>query len=242
MRPATPEVSAPWSRVIVVDGDAPGADWRCLVAPGATVIAADGGLRHARRAGVAVTDLVGDFDSLDDAEVDTAADCGVRVHRHPRDKDFTDFALAARLAHAAARAVPAPADRLLVVGGAGGRIDHELGNFAVLAGAELAPFATTALMGDAVVHVVRGDRPVRLGRAVGTTVSIVPFGGTATGITTTGLEFALDAEDLGPGTSRGISNRVAAPTATVAVSGGVVFVIEPDGARPLVASLTGEET
>lgn len=220
-----------WDLVIVVDGNPPVPGWRHLVTPGATVIAADGGARHARVESVAVTDLVGDFDSLTPGEVDASERDGTRLHRFDVDKDFTDFELAAHLAHGRHGD---DAAAILVVGGAGGRLDHALGAVAVLGGGDLAPFAVTALVGDAVVHVVTAAHPVTLVSPVGTTASILPLGGPVHGVTTHGLRFRLEDETLYAEGTRGISNEVGTTPARVTVRHGTALVIEPDAVRHLI--------
>ena len=55
------------------------------------VIAADSGLYAGRRLGLAVDLLIGDLDSVDEADL---ADASFEIDRHPRAKDQTDIALA----------------------------------------------------------------------------------------------------------------------------------------------------
>ncbi len=225
--------------MIVIDGDPPLPGWKQLVAPDAAVIAADGGARHARNEAVDVRDLVGDFDTLSDREVDDFARQGARIHRFAAEKDSTDFELAACLARSD---WSASTDDVLVVGGAGGRLDHALGNLVVLGGGELAPFAVTALVGHDVVRVATAPHPVTIDGPVGGTVSLIPVHGTAHGVVTSGLRYALDREDLHRGASRGISNLLESAPATVTVDDGTVLVIEPGAVDHLIAQSRGEAT
>lgn len=221
-----------WRLVIVIDGDPPASGWGALVGPDATVIAADGGARHANAEGIRVTELIGDLDSLGGDEIDALIRGGTTVHRFDPAKDFTDFELAAQLADRAVHDSAIESDpRVLVVGGTGGRLDHELGNIAVLGGADLARFEVTALMGESVVHVATPDRGAYVVGDRGTLVSLVPVGGPALGVRTTGLRFRLDGDDLCAGATRGISNVVEADDAHVSVAGGSLLVIEPEYAR-----------
>src|ERR1700745_1744224 len=98
--------------VVVISGAAPVSDIALAAIPArGQIVAADAGVDHARAAGLAVTLAVGDFDS--------ALSLGdVPVERHPREKDATDLELAL---HAALALEPG---RLLVVSGAGARLDH----------------------------------------------------------------------------------------------------------------------
>ena len=93
----------------------------------AVVIAADSGLHQARRSlGLHVDCVVGDLDSADPAAVERGPRRGADVERHPAEKDATDLELAFDCAR------DRGAQRITVVGGAGGRLDHFLANVALL--------------------------------------------------------------------------------------------------------------
>lgn len=211
--------------------------------PAATVIAADGGARHAAREHVRVTDVVGDLDTLTPDEVDDFARVGARIHRFDPVKDFTDFELAAQLATAGVtgrRDDPAKAcPRLLVVGGEGGRLDHAVGNLMVLTGDDLAPFAVTALVGRAVVQTARVGSSIQPVGQVGDLVSLVPMGGPVHGVRTEGLRYELRGDELSSGRTRGVSNVIVAPRASVCVGSGVLAVIEPDAVAGLIDRYRG---
>ena len=83
---------------------------------------------------------------------------------------------------------------MIVVGGAGGRIDHFLANAALLASPEYADLDLTWLPGTAVIHVVR-DR-IELSGSPGDLVSLLPYGGPARGVTTDGLRWPLTKAEL----------------------------------------------
>jgi thiamine pyrophosphokinase len=69
-------------------------------------------------------------------------------------------------------------------------------------------------------------------------VTLLPVGGTATGVTTTGLRFALHGEDLHPWSARGVSNEFVDLSATVGVRTGVVLAVVPDVANPQLEETT----
>ena len=77
------------------------------------VIAADSGYDYAVRLGFRVDVLVGDMDSISNTEVPDH----VIIERHPTDKDASDLDLALELV---LREAP---ERVVIVGGAGGRGD-----------------------------------------------------------------------------------------------------------------------
>jgi thiamine pyrophosphokinase len=179
------------------------------------VIAADAGILEAERLGLHVDLLVGDLDSTPEDAVARAP----RVERHPVDKDASDLELAV------AAAVAAEARRIVVVGGDGGRLDHLLGNAFLLASDRWAGVEIDAVLGDARIWVVRGERTID-GRA-GEFVSLYAVGGPARGVTTHGLRWELDDGALLPGSSLGLSNEFLAQRATVRVRDGVVLAIRP---------------
>src|SRR5262245_60062395 len=100
--------------------------------PHATVVAADSGLHHAQELGWHVDVVVGDLDSVDPAALAAAEHRGATVERHPAAKDETDLELALLTARARG------ATRAVVLGVAGGRLDHFLANTLVLTADALA--------------------------------------------------------------------------------------------------------
>jgi thiamine pyrophosphokinase len=188
----------------------------------ADVIAADSGLRVADALGLHVHLLVGDLDSADPAAVDAAARRGTTIVRHPAEKDATDLELALTAA------IERGARRIVVVDGGGDRLDHLLGNLLLLASAAFDAVQIEAFSGTAHILLVRGgDPPVTIGGALGSFVTLLPVGGPAFGITTRGLRYRLSNEDLLSGTTRGISNELAAHTGSVQCAAGALLVVQP---------------
>ncbi len=199
--------------VIVASGPGPAVD----VPDGATVVAADGGLDRARSLGLGVDVVIGDLDSVTDEALAAAEAAGTRVARHPVEKDATDLELALD------EAVALGARRVLVVASDGGRLDHLLASFLLLASDRYAGLQLDAIVGHALVHVIRGERAI-IG-APGDLLTLRPLGGAATGVVTEGLEYPLAAETLEPGSTRGVSNLFAASEARVSVASGAVLAI-----------------
>lgn len=184
---------------------------------GATVIAADGGANYARRLGLEVNLLVGDLDSISEEGLAMAE----RVERHPVAKDATDLELALE---AAVRLAP---ERILVVGGSAGRLDHLLGAFLLLASDHYADATIDAQFGEATVHVIRGRRS--LFGQVGELISLFALHRRAKGVRSTGLLYPLSGETLEPGSSRGVSNVFAEAEVEIALELGVIVAVRPNG-------------
>lgn len=191
-----------------------------MVPADAVVIAADSGVDHAHRLGIAVHHAVGDFDSVSPAGLDAVEQQGGRITRHPVAKDATDLELALCSAHALGP------ERIIVIGGHGGRADHHLSVPLALTAPWLAGVAVEAWTGTAHLTVIR-DRAMLSG-PVGALVSLLPFHGPAVGITTRGLVYPLVGEDLPAGTTRGVSNVFAEPVAEVRLEGGVLLAVVPE--------------
>lgn len=185
----------------------------------AAVIAADGGLDRALDLGLRPSVVVGDLDSVSDGSLRRAESEGIRIVRHPAEKDATDLELALD------EALALGARRVLVVASAGGRLDHLLTSTLLLAAPAYAGVEVDALVGEALVHVVRNARV--LAGTPGEILTLAAVGGAAEGIVTEGLAYPLHDETLHPGSSRGVSNVFSAPEARVTVANGVLLAIRP---------------
>jgi thiamine pyrophosphokinase len=209
--------------VIVTGGDLPGGEHLDAVLrdlpDDVVVIAADSGLDHAVRLGLTVHHAVGDFDSADPVLVSLAEAAGTTVTRHAVAKDATDLELALDAA------ADLGARRLLVIGGHGGRLDHFLANCLALATPRHESLLIDAVIGDATVHVARPWHTTELVGAPGDLVTLLPVNGAAEGVVTDGLVYPLRHETLAEGSTRGVSNVLAQPHATVRLTAGVLLVI-----------------
>jgi thiamine pyrophosphokinase len=205
--------------VVVAGGEAPAAEAALALPGGAPVVAADGGVEHARALGLDVTLAIGDFDSASPASVAAAEAAGARVERHPAAKDATDLELAL---DAALELHPA---RVLVLAGVGRRLDHLASALLLLGAPRYADVELDAQIGNSLLHVVRGRR-VLAGEA-GELVSLLPLHGPAERVHTEGLRYQLEGETLEAGSSRGISNVFDADTATVSLERGTLLAVRP---------------
>jgi thiamine pyrophosphokinase len=205
--------------VVVAGGEAPDPDALHAVPQDALVIAADRGLEHAHTLGMAVAIAVGDFDSASPEAVRAAEESGVRIERHPAEKDATDLELAL---DAAMELRPG---RVLVLAGIGDRLDHLLSMFLVLASPRYEGVELDAQIGRATVHVVRDERT--LTGAEGELVSLFALHGPAEGVRTEGLAYPLAGETLQPGSSRGVSNVFAEEKARISLEYGILLAVRP---------------
>jgi thiamine pyrophosphokinase len=206
--------------VIVAGGDPVPTDVLEDLPDGAWVVAADSGADHARSLGLDVDVIVGDLDSI--TATTLAAFPEAEVRDHPVDKDATDLELALALV-ADAHEI----DRVVVIGGTGGRLDHFLANAMAVAAPRFSHLDIVWIAHPGRATVVH--RHARLHGSVGDQISLIPVGGDVAGVRTTGLRWALDGEDLAFGTSRGVSNTFSSAVAGVTIEAGVLLVVQPVG-------------
>jgi thiamine pyrophosphokinase len=206
--------------VVVVSGGDP-LPRRALehIPAGAFVIAADSGLDRAAEAALPVDVVVGDFDSVGAAALAAAVGAGTGVLRHSVVKDQTDLELALDLA------LTKRPERVIVLGGDGGRLDHFLANTLLLASPAYAEVDLVAFMGPARMTVVR--TAATLTGEPGDIVTLLPVHGPAYGVRSVGLLYALVGDDLAPGTTRGVSNELAEREARVSLEAGTLLAIQP---------------
>lgn len=182
------------------------------------VIAADSGFDQASALEVQVDLIVGDFDSIKPDSIRPKSKIGhLATEVHPHDKDHSDLELALEAA------LVRGTTELVVLGGGGGRLDHLLINAAVLTNPQFRPMRIRWETGRAAVHVI-WDRAAVVGR-IGDLVSLLAYGGEATGVSTSGLAWVLRSARLSPATSRGLSNELVEDHARVTVATGTVLLI-----------------
>jgi thiamine pyrophosphokinase len=166
--------------------------------PDDLIIAADGGAQHCLKLGILPQVVIGDFDSIEAGELETLQAQGAEIVAFPARKDYTDLELA--LLEARQRG----ADQVVLLAALGRRWDQSLAN--LLLPAAFPGLRISLVDGLQEISFIRPGEVLEITGLPGDTVSLVPMGGDAEGITTHGLEYPLRAETLRLGSTRGISN------------------------------------
>lgn len=184
-------------------------------------IAADGGLRHCRSLNLLPDILVGDFDSLTEEEIRLMRQQGVQIERFPARKDETDLELALQLADK--RGV----EEIVILGGLGARWDQTFANLLLPVSQRFRHISMVLVDGDHELHFLNAPplKKLQIVGKVGETLSLIPLGGDVKGITTQGLEYALNGEDLIFGMTRGLSNVFVANLAQIEIQQGSLLVV-----------------
>ena len=198
---------------------------KALIDPNDVIIAADGGAIHCSTLGVTPDVIIGDMDSLSEEDQQYWAGKHVPFIRHSRRKDETDLELA--LLHAR----DLPAGEILVLGALGGRWDQTFANLMLPLYHRLAGLEVAFWHEGTWITVITHSRTIK-GKA-GQTVSLIPLGGNALGVSTTGLEWPLNNETLYLGGSRGVSNVLLGESAQITVEQGTLlcFIFDTEEER-----------
>jgi thiamine pyrophosphokinase len=211
--------------IVVANGDADPARLHELVDGGRRplVIAADGGARAVRAAGLVPDLVVGDGDSLSAADRSRLAADGVEVRLASAAKDESDTELCLLAA------VAAGATRITIHGAFGGaRPEHTVANLLLLADPRLDGREVELHVGTSwMTRIGAQDREghLELSGMPGDYVSLFALGGPVDGVRTTGLRFPLDGETLTVGPARGLSNELAGREARIETRSGRLLVV-----------------
>jgi len=184
------------------------------------VLGADGGAHYADTLNVTVDAIIGDLDSLSDLE--RKALSHTEFVSYPAEKDKTDLELALLYAEEQG------ADRIIIVGAIGGRMDLTIANMLLITHASLSSSRIEIWHGEQTGWVIKPPGEDISGNP-GDIVSLIPIGGYASGITTRGLKYSLKDEELSMVTARGISNLMESPFAHIKLSKGLLLVVHTLG-------------
>jgi thiamine pyrophosphokinase len=182
------------------------------------IICADGGGTSMVNAGLRPSVLIGDMDSIAAAAHRFLAEAGTTVIKHSPEKDKTDLELA--LDYALAQ----HPGSITIAGGLGGeRLDHSLGNLLLLALPSLRDLDVRVVDHAAEAFSIWTERQIT--GQPGEYVSLLPLTPSVEGVRTSGLRYPLFGERLVQGHTRGVSNELVAPLATISVEAGCLLAI-----------------
>ncbi|MDR3186125.1 MAG: thiamine diphosphokinase [Christensenellaceae bacterium] len=174
------------------------------------IICADGGMRHALN--IKVNCVIGDFDSYDVSSLPS----NISIIKHKIEKTETDGELALRYA------IKCGYSDINIYAALGDRIDHTLGNLALLAIAN--KLGANAKILTSTVTILYANNHLNIETKKGTIVSIIPFAGVAKITDSSGLKYPLENLCLSPFSSRGISNIALDDHISINVVEGSVFL------------------
>lgn len=186
------------------------------------LICADGGANYAALSSRLPDLLVGDLDSVSPENYRRCLEAGCSVERYPSEKDETDLELA--LLRAAEKAREFGSKEIWLLGATGKRIDHFLGNVALMLGYARQGYKLYLADPEQELWIIRGREEIR--GSAGQQLSLISLSEKAV-VTTEGLYYPLQQGVLPQDSPRGISNVFLGEKAVVEVQEGWVMAVMP---------------
>ena len=181
------------------------------------IIAADRGLLAVRELGLTPDAILGDFDSCSREVMDQFETKDKLLV--PCEKDDTDTGLAMQ------KAVSMEADEILVIGAAGTRLDHVLGNIGQLVYAFRKGVKAQMVDGHNRITVLEHCHRVEKEQQFGQYISLIPLY-EAKVVTLQGFKYPLNDDTLVFHESWGISNELSADYGEIRFRSGTLLMIE----------------
>ncbi len=183
------------------------------------IIAANGGALHCSKLGIIPNVIIGDFDSLSAFTLNDLEDAGGTLIRHAERKDETDLELAIMYASQQG------AEEIRIVAGLGQRWDQTIANITLLAHPDLKGIDASFMDGNQEIFLIHAGETREINGKTGDTLSLIPFKGDASGITTSGLEYPLNNGVLKFASSMGVSNVLIEEQASIELATGLLLCV-----------------
>lgn len=177
------------------------------------ILCADGGYAYAHKMGLRPDLLIGDFDSMRPPE-----HAGCEVCAYPPEKDDTDMLLALKCG------LERGFRDYLILGGLGGRLDHTVANFTVLAYA-IDHGAKAVLRDEKNAAILLRDSSISVPACPECKLSVFPYGGGAEGVYLRGVKYPLEDYEMDPYCTLGVSNEILPSGGKISVKNGTLLLI-----------------
>jgi len=171
---------------------------------------------EARKIGVVPDAVIGDFDSFE-GKIPLSWKA-TRFLKYPCEKDKTDLELALD------EALDMNPDEILIVGALGGRLDHALANILLLSKGLDRRVRIRLISEEVEVFLMKKGEAKIKGRP-GELVSVIPFSEKVSGINLEGFSYEMKKGELSFGSTRGISNKLAAREGMISIASGLLLVV-----------------
>lgn len=164
---------------------------------------ADGGAKKAIELNIIPKEVWGDFDSLDETNLQILKEKNVIIKKFNKDKDFTDGELLISYVSSLNY------NEIIIIGGFGGRMDHTLTNINLVFKYPNIVFVSELEK----LFVINNNFKIK--NKIGKTISFIPFSDTVEELTLNGFLYPLKNHTLKRGDSTCISNIVTSESANI---------------------------
>lgn len=185
------------------------------------ILVIDGALAFVKQAGIHPDVIVGDFDTVDNqllAEYRQDPDIAFETHNPIKNATDTELAIDYALSHGA--------ERITILGGLGGRMDHALGNLHGMVRPLRQGVACEMLDEHNRITLLNRGRTFEKSKTFGKYISFLPLTEEVRGVTLEGFFYPLWNFTFEMGSSRGISNELSKEEARISFTEGIVICIE----------------
>ncbi|MBQ3898621.1 MAG: thiamine diphosphokinase [Lachnospiraceae bacterium] len=188
------------------------------------IIAADGGVKSAKEAGLVPDLIVGDFDSLEGNCLDyfpAETYPGIEIIRLPKEKDDTDTVYALRIA--ASKGIK----EVFMYGCGGGRMDHYIANIQTLLFAKnlgMNAYLYDSFEGKTTKAFVIKNEAVCFDDSYKGLISVFCIGDVARGVDIKGLKYEVSDGEITNDFPIGVSNELIGKESCISVKSGVLLI------------------
>jgi len=176
------------------------------------IICADGGYKHAKALNIKPDVVIGDMDSIGENDYDG------EVINLPIRKDFTDSEVCVKYV------LLKDFEEILMLAFTGTRVDHTLANVFLLE--QISNSGKKARIIDEHNEIYYAESENIIYGEKGDIISIIPIGQNLCSVTTNGLDYPLENEDLIFGESRGVSNIMTSNKCTITIGNGRGIIVK----------------
>ena len=196
----------------------------CICEKPYNLVACDRGLEACLELKLCPDFAIGDFDSVSPQLLAEAKDLGIEIIKLNPIKDDTDAEAA--INYAINRF--SIEDDYYLFGATGARLDHLLGNFALLGYAHKKGCKLFIVDECNRIQILSGGESLSIskGGQYGKYISLIPYFAQAKGVTLKGFKYPLTDADLDGFSTITISNEIAAASGTISLNEGYLLIVE----------------
>ncbi len=183
------------------------------------VICADGGLEKAKKYGLIPDTILGDFDSVN-LSILKEYENKVPVEQFPSEKDYTDMELAVEFA------ISKGYKNIVLVGAAGTRLDHTMGNIMLMERYYKEGINITIIDNNNELQIISDNWDLTINYKEGYYISIIPLTDSIEGLNLEGFKYNLNNVNVQRGSTLCISNQISDSKGRITLKKGnaIVFI------------------
>ncbi|MDD2554104.1 MAG: thiamine diphosphokinase [Desulfotomaculaceae bacterium] len=203
--------------LVITNGSFGDLDWyRRRTGQFKKTVCADGGARYARELGIMPDWIVGDMDSISEHDRCFMEEEGVTFELHPAEKDSTDTQIALELAEREG------GRDIVVWGGTGSRLDHNLSN--IFSASSFLERGVDVVFESPDLSVYFVNKQLVVPGLPGDTVSLIALNSKVSGVDLSGFKYPLDRATLEMNWQWAVSNIVIDESPVVRLNSGILAV------------------